>query len=180
MKSRRRLIVIVLSAFLFIFIWFKEYVANWNSADASAPSQKFQFRWDVEGGEQFQSVVQSSKLLENCFGFEGECRLEQLGVILKLNFSGLKIRKPTYILFSLMGGMRGWRLIETFYGLRKLSITKIDGTSLGEFTQTIWNTSGYSDFSQILFINLAKREIMVSSTKYGFNSVHEDGYVVRY
>lgn len=166
--------------FALVFVWFISFTSDWHSQNSSLVPQKLQLGWKEVGDEKFEFRVRSKKLLSNCFGFEGECQLKEEGLQIKLSFTGLKLKKPTYAFFDFMGVKRGWRFEETFYGIRKLHIKKLEGTPLGEFHQTIWNSSGYSDFSQILYIDATQRQIVVSNGPYGIPSGDEEGFVVLY
>ncbi len=127
---------------------------------------------------QYMTEPESYKMTQKCYGFEGRCEFENLNLKLSLQFHGLKIQKPFYSL-GFFGSPAGWRLQTYFFGTRILTVSTRDGKSLGMFKQILWNENAYSDFSQILFFDLGKRQVLISA-RGAFLAIRELAFVVQY
>ena len=158
-----------------LFIWFFHLTSSWKPKDPSLAWTSFDYLKSKNGS--YSTAPESAALALKCVGFEGECNFPELGLRLKLRFSGFRWAKPTYTLFNLMGGSTGFSTPTNYYGERVLEISKLDGAQIAEFRQFLWNTPAYSDFSQILYFDLAGHRLLVSALD-GFFGVQDLGYPV--
>jgi hypothetical protein len=162
---------------VFLVIWSTSCSSNWSATSPEIQPAEFEYM-QIKDGVVQASDPESSKMAMNCYGFEGQCRFDALNLRLSLAFEGLKISKPFYNL-GFWGSNSGWQIRKYYFGFRILTVSTLDGKQLGVFKQTLWNTSAYSDFSQILSFDLGKHQVRISARD-GFLAARELGYMVQY
>lgn len=166
--------------FIFFFI---VWIAFWGKTTHWSPvlgEDKAESIVYMSGGNgvPYQAPADSYALASKCFGFTGVCDFEKLNLKLSLVFKGVQIKKPFFNL-SLVGGNDGFQMRTYYFGKRLLTITDSKGVIIKEFSQIIWNTSAYSDFSQILFFKPKDKKLYISGRD-GFQAVNELAYLVDY
>lgn len=177
MKLTGRLRFLVSSALVclaLLILWFFGVNGAFHPTTAAMSLESFQ-----QSSQPLTSAVQKS-LLTECHGFTNECELEELGLKLRLSFEGWSWAKPRYAFMNSFGGSTGWQQVRAYYGTRKLLVSTNDDRVLAEFKQMIWNSSEYSDFSQIITLDEAHRTLYVSSSPLGFSMMTQEAYPIRY
>ncbi|UYL07401.1 hypothetical protein B9G69_010125 [Bdellovibrio sp. SKB1291214] len=134
----------------------------------------------IESFEYGKRTKEESLLAFKCFGFTNKCELEKIGLTLVMSFDGARIKKPNpnFLNISGWGDRDGWSMIMHYFGHRELAVIDRQGKEIAKFRQLLWNTSGYSDFSQTIAFDLAAKKLYVSNSNIGFHSALEKAYVV--
>jgi hypothetical protein len=178
MKISKKIGLIILCLLVLVLFWFFKFNNDWeiHSAKNNISPERI-----IANNYMVSSYERSHK----CWGFVGKCAFLDLGIKLEIKFKGIKWDKPNYIFFNMWGGNTGWQQYETYYGIRELTITRLDGSIIGNFSQNIWNSSSYGDFSSLVLFDEQKKSIFIAKAPFGFNpiaasSLKESAYIVQY
>ncbi len=171
MRWLRKIFGFVVGLVLVAVVWFYRVNSPFQSDSTTIETFKY-----------FERTTDELRLVSRCTGFVGVCEFSEFGLRLELSFEGFTLRKPSpqFLNMSGFGDRRGWRLATNYYGWRELRLLNSTGVVLGKFRQFLWNTTAYSDFGQILAVDVASRKLFVSQRQFGFMAVNEPGWVVRY
>ncbi len=128
------------------------------------------------------SLVQNMLISQKCFGLQGRCEIDEIGVTFHLSFTGFTLAIPSanFLNITGWGDRKGWRLEKTYFGRRILSVSNSEGVTIATFRQLLFNKSSYGDFGSYISFDQDKGKIFISNKVYGFFSENEVGWVIEY
>lgn len=154
---------------LALFAWFFSINGSFHSSDLK-----------IESVNYGALSVKERRLISECFGFTGFCEIPSLGIKIISEFKGVSISKPTprFLNLSGFGDHRGISWQDTYFGYRHIKVITVGGKEIGKLSQLLWNTSAYSDLSQVLAIDLANKKMFVAAGNYGFVGTTDIGWAM--
>ena len=171
MSRKRKIVISIGFIALFIFFWF--YRINSPFSTQTSHLESFDYRG---------RTLDEYRFANSCTGFEGVCDLQTLRLRLEIAFQGFKWEKPypQFLNISGFGAHRGWTFEPTYFGWRELRVLDSSKKELSRFSQFLWNTNAYGDFSQVIAFDVFGRRLFVSPHAFGFVADTEQGWVVHY
>lgn len=172
-KKKISIILLIITIFFVVFIFLSIGKVSDFKALTRYETAEFNYREISE---------QTDDLLQDCYGFEGVCALDSLGVRLELVFHGiaLKTPSPNFLNMSGWGDNRGWSIEKKYFGTRELKVISTDNQETASFTQSFWNTASYVSFDSLIAIDRHSSRLYVSSEPFGYLSpaIYERGWAV--
>lgn len=164
--------------YVMLAVWFVFWSEKSNWKTQTLKPESFIYTASKEKNVKNTISKEKQQLTDRCQGFVGQCEFEKLGIKVTLNYKGARIQKP-FLDLAMLYGDEEFRMETYFFGKRILQVSSLNGELIQEFYQIVWNTHVPADFSHLIFIDSAQKNLFVSLKEDGFKTSNEMGYKVQ-